>query len=193
MVSKLLQEKQIPSNSILKSHMKILSWNIQSSKSSSINKFNDPDFTSILSGHDIICLQEIRQAIKLPGFRALCNLREGQKYGGVGILFRNEFLGGIQLIPNPNTKDIITCKLSKSFFNLKSDIYIINVYITPFNSPAKTLNGKDLLHKVENIVNNLQAKGDILICGDFNSRIADNPGLSEHEDETLLCSSDRDS
>ena len=117
MVCKTSTEQKTPSASIIKSRLKILSWNIQSSKTTSINKFLDSSFTRILSGHDIICLQETRQAVKLPGFRSLCNLRPGAKHGGVGILYKNEFIGGIELVNNHKFNDVIICKLKKSFLN----------------------------------------------------------------------------
>ena len=143
-------------NSLLlrKSQLKILSWNIQSSKTGLINKFDDLSFTSIFSGHDIVCLQEIRQAVQLPGYRSLCNLRPGAKHGGVGILYKNELLGGIDLINKYKIQDVIICKLKKTFFNLNQDIYIVNSYITPSNSSvSKTIiDGRELFHKIETIV-----------------------------------------
>ena len=170
-----------------KSHLNFISWNIQSSKTGHMNKFDDPSFINILADHDILCLQEIRQAVHLPGYRSMCNLRPGEKNGGVGILYKNEYAGGIDPINKYKTQDVVICKLKKSFFMFNQDIYIINSYISPSNSSiSKTLvDGKDLLHKIEHIVNDLLDKGDVLICGDFNSRISDHPGLIEHEDDNI--------
>ena len=142
------------SNLKLKSQIKSLSWNIQSSKTGLINKFEDLSFTNIFSGHDIICLQEIRQAVKLPGFRSLCNLRPGERHGGVAILYKNELMGGIELVNNHKLNDLVICKLKKSFFKLNQDIYIINAYITPFNTSASKfiIDGRESLKNIENIV-----------------------------------------
>ena len=183
------KETKKTSTHLTKTQLKILTWNIQSSKTSSINKFHDLSFSHIISDHDIVCLQEIRQAVKLPGFRSVCNLRPGEKHGGVGILYKNEFIGGVEIVNKHNLDDVIICKLKKSFFKFDKDLYIININVTPFNSSAvksnSIIDGRELRHKVEDIVNDLQASGDILICGDFNSRISDNPGLIKYEHENI--------
>lgn len=187
--TKYMKTKNISNSSTkFNKRLKILSWNIQSSKSALTNKFSDSSFTNIMSGHDIICLQEIRQAVKLPGFRSLCNLRPSEKNGGVGFLYKNEFSGGIEHINNKKIIDVIICKLKKSFFKLNNDLYIINVYITPSNSSIlkSTVDGRELMRKVEDTVNDLQNIGDVIICGDFNSRISDHPGLIEHEHEKII-------
>ena len=168
------------------SNFKILSWNVQSSKTNLSNKFHDSSFTNILLEHDILCLQEIRQAVKLPGYRSLCNLRPEEKHGGVGILYRNELLGGIDLVKTQKTNDLFICKLKKSFFKFTRDIFIVNAYITPINSSAsKSYDGKELIHKIADLINDLQISGDIVLCGDFNSRISDEPGLIKHEHEKI--------
>ena len=166
-------------------NLNILTWNIQSSKSGLENKFDDPAFTDILLNHNIICLQEIRQSVHLPGYRAKCNLRPGENNGGVGILYKNEYIGGIGFVQKYKIQDVLICKLKKSFFKLNQDIYIINAYLSPSNSTiSKTIvDSKELLHQIENIVNDLRDKGDIIICGDFNARISDHPGLIEHEND----------
>ena len=158
--------------------LKILSWNIQSSKSNYTNKFLDSSFTKILSEHDILCLQEIRQAVKLPGYRSFCNLRPGEKHGGVGILYKNELIGGVELVKKHKLEDVIICKLNRSFFKLNNDVFIINAYVTPYTSTAtKSFDGRKLLQEISNTINEISIKGDIILCGDFNSRISDAPGL----------------
>ena len=167
-------------------NFKILSWNIQSSKNNIFNKFHNTSFTKILSVHNILCLQEIRQAVKLPGYRSHCNLRPDEKYGGVGILYRNDLLGGIELVKTKKINDLIVCKLKKSFFKLTRDIFIVNAYVTPNNSSStNTYDGRELLHQIADLINDLKNRGDIILCGDFNSRISDAPGLSKHEDEKI--------
>ena len=187
MVYKKSDDLKTFSNFPASSQLKILSWNIQSSKTLSTSKFLDSSFTSIFSDHEILCFQEIRQAIKLPGYRSVCNLRKGEKHGGVGILYKNEFLGGIDTVNNHKIDDVVICKLKKTFFKFNRDIFIVNAYVKPANSSAsKSANdGRDHLHKIENIINNLQAKGDIIVCGDFNSRISNNSGLIEQEHDNI--------
>ena len=164
-----------------------MSWNIQSSNTVSGNKFDDQNFLNLINDHEILCFQEIRQRVKIAGYRSFCNLRDSERSGGVGILFKNEFIGGIELCTRytNTTKDIIVCKFKKCFFKLNQDIYLVNVYISPLNSSSQTTqtNSRDALNMIEGIINELQAKGDIILCGDFNSRISDQPGLIAHDDE----------
>ena len=84
------------------------------------------------------------------------------------------------------TFDLIVCKMKKSFFKLTRDIYIVNAYITPFNSSAtNSYNGRELIHKMADLINDLQDSGDIVLCGDFNSRIRDEAGLIKHDHEKI--------
>ncbi|NRB81868.1 MAG: hypothetical protein HRU38_24960 [Saccharospirillaceae bacterium] len=57
------------------SQLNILSWNIQASNTVTGNKFEDPSFLNLLTPYDILCLQEVRQRVKIEGFRSLCNIR----------------------------------------------------------------------------------------------------------------------
>ena len=104
----------------------ILSWNIQASNTVSGSKFDDADFCEILLKHKIICLQETRQSIKFPGFRSFNNVRSDEKNGGVCILVKNEISNGIMKI-NTAIPDTVVCKLKQSFFNLTTEIFLINV------------------------------------------------------------------
>ena len=98
----------------LSSYLSILSWNIQSSKSEGVDKFSDPIFMKNILSHDIVCLQETRQAVKVPGYRSLCTTRAGEKYGGVAILLKYELIGGFQEIKKYKAIDLVICKLKKS-------------------------------------------------------------------------------
>ncbi|NRB81826.1 MAG: endonuclease/exonuclease/phosphatase family protein [Saccharospirillaceae bacterium] len=163
-------------------HTAILSWNIQSPVTVNGPKVDDQNFLQTIIKHDIICLQEIRRSIKVPGFRSFCNLRQGEKHGGVGILYKNELSPGVQRIKN-TIGDIIACKLKKSFFNVSSDIIIINAYVKPANTSSKTYDsdGQDTLKQLDNLVSKLREQGEVILCGDFNSRIATEPDYIEHD------------
>ena len=92
---------------------KILSWNIQSSNTVSGSKFHDPDFCKILEQHQIVCLQETRQCIKVPGFRALNNTHDNEKHGGVCTLIKNEISDGIYKVSS-TIPDIVVCKMKQA-------------------------------------------------------------------------------
>ena len=164
-------------------NLKLLSWNIQASNNVVGNKFDDNEFIKLLNSRDIICLQEVCQANTIPGFRLIHNLRTTEKDGGVSILFRNEFKDGIKRINKYKMNDILICKLKKSFFKFDYDIFIINTYIPPYNSTRKCpINGNEMLANISEIVNELSTKGEIILCGDFNTRISNHPGFIEHDD-----------
>ena len=163
--------------------LKIISWNIQSSNDTEGSKFKREDFLKIIDQGDIICLQEVRQANKIPGFRSKHNLRDGSNSGGVSFIYKNHFHKGMEEIKNHKIDDLIICKLKRKFFKLEQDIFIINAYVTPQNSSGKiNRNGKEMLLEISDIINELKDKGGILICGDYNSRIADEPGLIKFDD-----------
>ena len=156
-----------------KYNTKILSWNIQSSNTISGSKFNDPEFCEILQQHDIICLQETRQCVKVPGFRAFNNTRDSEKHGGVCTLIKNSIKDGVHRISSKYS-DMVICKMKQAYFNLVSDVYIINIYVKPANTSCKTADssGMDTLHALDSIINDLQGQGEIILCGDFNARIS---------------------
>ena len=166
------------------SKLKIISWNIQSSNDIEGNKFKRQDFMKIINQGDILCLQEVRQVNKISGFRSKHNLRDGSNSGGVSINYKNFLHKGIEEIKKYKMDDLLICKLRKKFFKLENDIFIINAYVTPQNSSAKVKrDGKEMLIKISDIVNELKVKGGLIICGDFNARIADSPGLIRHDED----------
>ena len=150
----------------------IISWNIQSSNTVAGSKFDDPQFCAIFEKFPIICLQEIRQAVKYPGFRPFNNPRPNNKYGGVCIMIKNEFARGVVLEKSP-IEDVVACKLDKTFFGLECDVYIVNSYIKPAYTSSKNseLSGLDIMHELDQFINNLLGKGGVIGCGDFNARI----------------------
>lgn len=153
-------------------NLTILSWNIQSSISVNGSKFEDIDFTELLNGHSILCLQETRQSVKYPGYRSLNKTRKGEKHGGVCTLIRNNISKGFTL-QQCSIPDVVICKASKSFFKQSEDIFIINSYIRPANSSSKTIDfsGLEQIKDLSEHINGLTNKGKVILCGDFNSRV----------------------
>ena len=173
---------------ITKRDIKILSWNIQSPSSVEGNKFEIDSFQKVINSHDFACLQEIRREVHMIGYRSICSIRGDNRSGGVGILIRNELVEGTELIKNESNSDYIICRLDKDFFNLSSDLYIVNVYIKPFNSSASTTdnNGLDTIKLIETTINDLREHGEVLLCGDFNSRIGDEPGMIKYDSNEFI-------
>ena len=156
-----------------KKNIKAICWNIQSSNSVCHgNKFLCEDFCTILEPYPIICLQEIRQSVKHPGYKAHNNTRVKENDGGVCTLIRHEIASGIKRYPC-NISDVVVCKLKATSFNLDTDIFIVNAYVRPANTSTVTSDetGREKLQQLDSYINELSSKGCILLCGDFNSRI----------------------
>ncbi len=153
---------------------KIISWNIQSTNTVTGSKFDDPQFCEVFEKFPFVCLQEIRQSVKHPGYRAFNNIRRDQKHGGVCILIKNELIGGVKL-EKSSIEDVVACKLDKHFFGLDSDIFIVNSYIKPANTSSinSDISGFDAIaiRELDQFLNILLYKGDVISCGDFNARI----------------------
>ena len=84
--------------------------------------------------------------------------------------------------------DYIICKLRKQFYKQDNDIYLVNVYARPYNTSCSTEqnSGKDIINKVEEVINNLREEGDVIVCGDFNARIARKSGSVVNDSDTFL-------
>ena len=185
---KLKQDCRKEQTSIIKNKLKFLSWNIQSPSNVEGSKFENEDFKNIIKNYDFICLQEIRSDVYLPGFRAIYNLRKDNKHGGVGILIKNELFQEKNVIKCDKGSDYVIYKLNRNFFKQEKDIYLINVYAKPYNSTNESegLSGWDVMEKVESIINELKNEGEIILCGDFNSRIGLKPCMIEQDANNFL-------
>lgn len=175
---------KISNSFITKNSLNFLSWNIQApSTTGEGNKFNIDEFTNVLLGNDFICLQEIRTEIHLKGYRSRCLTRKNTKSGGVGVLIKNELFEGIEIIQKESCSDFIICKLKKDFFKLEGDTYLVNAYVRPYDSSksADENNGKEILDQIEDLVSNLKDIGEVILCGDFNSRIGQETGMLKND------------
>ena len=77
-----------------------------------------------------------------------------------------------------HTDDIIAWFIMrKSFFGLKHDVYIGNIYIVPENSTYLKHDAFDILYRyIEKIPDN----AEVLLCGDFNARTGEVPDFVTH-------------
>ena len=171
--------------------MKFLSWNIQAPSTTEGNKFSIKEFTNVITQHDFACLQEVREVVHLPGYRAECSIREGSWSGGVGILVKKELVEGVEFIKNHEFKDYLVCRLKKDFFRLDKDIFLVNVYAKPHNTldaadTSQFISGKEIIKKVEEDINDLRKEGEIILCGDLNARIGHKTGMVLHDSDNFI-------
>ena len=121
--------------------LKCLSWNITSINDTEGKKTDNDHFIKILKQNDIICLQETKGDVVLPGYTSYTNLRKNVKKpsGGVVTLVSKQLKQAVSKVNcvSNRSSDIIIVKLKHNFINSTEDIYIINVYIRPHNSKLR--------------------------------------------------------
>ena len=167
----------IKSSKIFKSSLSVISWNIGCINNAERPKTEDSKFVDILKNNDIICLQETKYQAELSNFRSFSNLRKNGKKesGGVVTLVNNQLKNAAEIVKYESSlsPDILVIKLKQSYLNTINDIFIINTYIRPNNSKLKyiKIKGSETYEHLNNILDNLSGKGDIILCGDFNARI----------------------
>ena len=106
---------------------------------------------------------------------------------GVCTLVKHEISSGVKAYPCSIT-DVVVCKLKGSYFNLNTDIFIVNAYVKPANTSTITSDdtGREKLHELDSYINELSSKGCILLCGDFNSRIGKDIDYIMNDDSNFI-------
>ena len=168
----------------------IISWNIANANGLLGRKTDDPEFVKIISGNDIICLQETVSEVQLPGYESFSDLRKSGKGGGVTTLVRRDLTHYCKHVNQPSqdgSMNIVVINIS----NLGDEVFIINTYIPPSNSKGKgtpncSVKNFDYLHKVISRIRE-ENSGSLLLCGDLNARLGCSPDFGDHQlDESKL-------
>ena len=74
--------------------------------------------------------------IKLDGYHTIRRDRDktnNAAHGGIAILIKHHIKQGVTEY-KCKSPDILAIRLNKSFFNLDKDIYVVYLYISPYNS-----------------------------------------------------------
>ena len=158
--------------------LSFLSWNINDSRTSSEgSKAGDSDFTSVLTNHDIFCLQETKDCFTIPNYSCFNSNRPDSRSGGVCIGIKKSLAKGVAQFKTRGSHDIIGVTLKAKFFNLSQDLVILNVYNSPNNSSytvRKQLQGDSefvpTLDALEDILLSIPPNRSVLLVGDFNAR-----------------------
>eukprot|EP00116_Pleurobrachia_bachei_P001352 sb/3461614/ len=159
-----------------------MSWNINSMTSNGVPKHHDKPTLEMFTNHDIVCLQEIRQDTPVPNFTNFTSVRLTKLTGGVGFLVKQNIIEGVQHIEFPNP-DISVLKLCGKFFGLGENTYIVNTYARPENASGRHIkSGVETIEDCEELVSNLQKDGSVILVGDFNARIANDPCQAHESD-----------
>jgi exonuclease III len=162
--------------------LSVASWNINGIKNKDYDKGQDPEFHNEVNKHDIVCISETHTGkdynIKIPGFchkstkvRPICK-KNNKYYGGMILLVREELSEGVTVLKN-KFNDSILVKLDKTHFSLDKDLFIGFFYVVPSNSTYTTSvsNDIDAFDEIESFIHKFSEDGDIILMGDFNSRV----------------------
>ena len=120
--------------------MRIGFWNLNGFNSNILgNKKKTNDFLSIINKHDIFALVETHATYetemnisKFKYFIKCRNQSGNRSSGGLSVYINQKLAKGVTYTPSEN-KNIIWCKLDKTYFIFQKDIYLGTVYISPPN------------------------------------------------------------
>ena len=147
------------------------------SATKNMNKLEDDLFLAEIKQHDVIFLAETHigndQNISVEGYHSftVCRpkSRNNRHFGGLAILTRKDIKQFVSILPNTH-KDYQWVKFDKNFFGLNHDLFVCVVYYPPSQSVYMHNLSMDIFQLLEKDIVNYQAKGEILLCGDFNAR-----------------------
>ena len=115
--------------------------------------------------------------MNISKFKYLIKCQSGNRSSGglsvsraIMVRINQKLAKRVTYTPSEN-KNIIWCKLDKTYFNFQKDIYLETVYLTPPN--YETNSSEDLIGELEEEMFSFSQKGDIIVQGDYNLRTGD--------------------
>ncbi len=163
--------------------LKLYSHNIQGGVE---RKLSLDDVRNSIICNDVIFLQETwlvdSNQLHVDGFSIFRSDRGKHKKrntgsGGVVTLYRNSISKGLSKIASRH-RDFLWTKFDRKFFNMDSDLYMVNVYIPPENSPVHRDTNYNIMELLFEEVCTFSKLGRVGIVGDLNSRTGG--GLQEN-------------
>ena len=137
------------------------------------NKLDDPEVIKFLNMSDCIGLIKTHAdnavEFSLPGYYVF--RKDRVKYEnahipscGIAVLIKESMRQYYKFDP-VSTGDIIWVKILKDYIPMSNDLYLIFVYIPPFNSSFD--NSKYIMSQLEKQIEYFSCKGKVLLCGDL--------------------------
>ena len=157
------------------SRLSFSTWNINSLSSKSFgDKLLNRDFLTTVDHCDFVILTEIwsRPELDISGFTSLSNQKTfpGRKSGGISFFFEDKFENHMSMIQSSN--NFLWCKLSKEIWGYSKDVFACGVYIPPQNLPHFH---SEIFEQLSIDLTYYQAKGHVILLGDFNARTSTYP------------------
>jgi len=155
-----------------------------------LSKLNDSDFINYINKYDFLFLTETWHSntsnIDIDNFlnfscpRPKCKIEKQNDSGGVVIYNNKKYFGHVKLLSN-----LIWIKLDKHYFGADNDVYICNCYIPPedsdvYKSRLSPLFEFDFFEQLLNNISEYEQIGDVILTGDFNSRVGQRSDLIEN-------------
>jgi exonuclease III len=172
------------------------SWNIQGLRSSSSAfglKSRNTDFIKEIANTDIVILQETWFKEDGPtgchlGYRELAvpstklpGVKQGRESGGMLIWYRADLTHSIKFVKTGTF--YIWLEMNKEIISTETNGLMCATYIPPLESPYFN---EDSFSILEGEINNFQARGHVLVCGNLNTRTGQEPdSLSTQGDKHL--------
>ena len=158
--------------------------NIQGLVTKYTNKLHSQELQTVFNNSAFVMLTETWAGefsdLSVPGFNLFqLNRVEKKKNtkrnsGGIALYIKESYFSYCTLL-KMDSDDIIWIKIKGQLFNLQHDIYLCLCYIIPSSSSREALVEMDVLDRISNfiikIANDTNDCYNVLICGDFNSRI----------------------
>ena len=170
------------------SSLKILSFNVENL----IPKLDDPQFLSLMEKHDLCLFTETWLAtndkIGLPSFwdfhfgrpkRTKC----GRNSGGISVFIKKKLRPGIKVVSME--EGFVWMKFDKDFCSLKNHLFLCVAYIPPQYSKSVSSVNIDYFKGLTTGIARYTNCGDIMLTGDFNSRVGYVPVVSHEGFEDL--------
>ncbi|VDI65671.1 Hypothetical predicted protein [Mytilus galloprovincialis] len=161
--------------------LKTAMWNIEGLTT---DKSQDPYFLETISKFHIVSFVETWSnsdpKLSLPEFNLISSSsrkkhKKARRHsGGINIFVKKSINNGVKSIHNDHS-DIAWVILDHTFFNLKRDIYLAAVYVSPENSSC---NVPDLNSVYAHLLSDIEKYcklGDIMVQGDFNAHTNTSP------------------
>ena len=166
----------------IKHRLQLGHWNLNGLMSKQLGlKLENEDVLKVINSCHIFGITETHllpsNGKQLVGYKDFHSFRKQGKRknynsGGISVYIRDEILDGVS-VKHGETSDFIWVELKKKkqYFNLQENVHIGFVYIAPANS---NLNDRDFTayESLEKDVSKFSLKGDVMLLGDFNSRVA---------------------
>ena len=154
--------------------LKILSFNVENLRP----KLDDPQFLSLMEEHDLCLFTETwlpnDDKIGLPSFwdfhfTRVKKSKHGRYSGGISAFVKKNLKNGVKVISMK--EGFLWLKIEKDVFALNNHLFLCVAYIPPQYSKSFCSINVDYFKELSQSIAKFSNEGDIMLTGDFNSRL----------------------